>query len=589
LTVKNNDTGEWIYIPVSDNDTNIPWNTAYDYEYWGRFNISSSTPTRNSSAPGDTPVLNVKPGDTLVLKEIGPGYPLDNDTDVATITIMVVNCNPINATLCGYVNYTNGTTVSNATIYINKTDGQIFSASTITDDSGFYIFNDSVPPGTYDILVYINGFLSWIVENETIYEGDIKWVNISIPINEGNGTLCGFIVDNATGNPIGDAIVSIDKVDGGFFHASVSTGNDGFYIFNNISAGIYDITVSTAGDNYTISGVEVIANETTWRNISLDLSGTSGTGIAGIVKDEKTGSPLPNAIVRVLRRGPEGDMVFETQTNETGEFFIPLNEAGGWEVQVELEGYISYLNWHVEVTSGNTTYLTVFLTPEFKKPSYLVGRINSSLTGEILTNAMVVLLDTDFTHMSIPVREGSNNETVNGLTNCFNFTVTYDSTYRLIVFKEGYYVKIVNVTGIEEGSIVWYNVSLDLAAPDTLNLRVEFFDLDDARVTVNRTIIASAPIVRFLLDFMPDIGNSNQIVDEEEVASYLFRISRFGPTFSVKPPQEADNEKEGEPDFLSTPVSIKLDGSNLSRYLPGSHHGELDNICNTTVVSNDII
>ena len=127
-------------------------------------------------------------------------------------------------------------------------------------------------------------------------------------------------------------------------------------------------------------------------------------------------------------------------------------------------------------------------------------------------------------------------------------------------------------------------------------MAIEFTDLDDAVVTLNRTIVASSPLVRFGIDFNPEAGgNNNQQVSQTEINSYLELIGEDGPMMNVSAlsMDESEESEEGEegggPGFLATPISIEFDGSNFDSYLAGSYNGTLENIVNTTVSDNSTI
>jgi len=181
----------------------------------------------------------------------------------------------------------------------------------------------------------------------------------------------------------------------------------------------------------------------------------------------------------------------------------------------------------------------------------------------------------------------------------FSFNITYRSTYLLIAFYEGqlglYYAELtpdpyINIT--DPNQTKWYNFTLDPAEPDTLTMTVQFTDLDDAVVTVNRTVVAASPMLRFGLDFDPENGNNNQNVSQTEVQGYLQALSLSGPTVNASLEDIMDDgggEDPGAPDFLSTPVSLLLDWSNFDEYMPGSFSGNLDNLVNTTVNDNSTI
>jgi hypothetical protein len=145
------------------------------------------------------------------------------------------------------------------------------------------------------------------------------------------------------------------------------------------------------------------------------------------------------------------------------------------------------------------------------------------------------------------------------------------------------------------GQILWSNMTLEPADPDDLTVVLEFTDLDDATVTVNRTIRAESPVLRYSLDIIPEIGNSNGVVSSSEVSDYLEFLAMMGPGFLLgdegenNQPSDDGEEEMGGPDFLALPLEILLDGSTLDSYVTGSHNGTIDNIEDTNAGDNSSI
>ena len=77
----NQNTGEWILVNVTDNQSIGFPNTAGDGVYWGQFQVNSTHLTHNSTMPADLAVLQVQDADVLNISEIA-GSPLDNDSEI---------------------------------------------------------------------------------------------------------------------------------------------------------------------------------------------------------------------------------------------------------------------------------------------------------------------------------------------------------------------------------------------------------------------------------------------------------------------------------------------------------------------------
>ena len=517
-----------------------------------------------------------------------------------------------NCSVYGFVNYTNGSMAVGAIVWLNQTNGP-FNGSDITNSSGGYCFND-IPPGNYTLQAFLDNFHSEF-RNISIYPGDYRIENLTLfegsgppgPGNEsGNGTVCGYVRVNGTDEPIPGATVCVNRTDGEPFFACVLTNDSGFYVFDgNVSAGIYDVFVYKEGEGgfppWTVGDVEVVANETSWVNFLIDMGGSpeppsppggnaSNVTVRGVVKNHVTRNPLPNVVILLTQGGgpfggnmggPDSYSV-ENTTNSAGEYILNLTDApyGSYTIQASLDGYVTYMNWSLTIDNPGVYWVNITLTPFFTQPTYIVGVVTDNETGETISDAEIVLLDANLTHM---VEMGEEDMFSND-TGYFSVPVNYSSTFNLIVFKDGYYAKMDEILVITEGTNITHNITLTPAEPDVLSIHVTFTDLDDASITVNRTIIAEAPTLRFLLDFMPDIGgNSNRQVDQNEVEGYLEQLNIFGPTVNVT--LDDSETEEGPPDFLKLPLNLILDGSNLDVYEPGTLHASLENLVNTSIDS----
>lgn len=324
--------------------------------------------------------------------------------------------------------------------------------------------------------------------------------------------------------------------------------------------------------------------------------------IQGQVKDAQNNTPIQGATVMIFieddGKGLDNNM---WQTDGNGNFTTQPkvngnSTPGRYTVEVTYEGYIGYVNWNIQLSEGETVNLSIFLEPYFDPANYSILRGNVTAAGEPLVDVEIIMLDTNLTHMIMggEGEEGFEKSTFTDENGNFSFNITYNSTYILLTFDYGYYASFSNEIMVGSNETKWYSFTLQPAPPDTIDMTVQFTDLDDATVTVNRTVIAVSPIFRFGLDFDPEIGNSNQNVSQTEVESYMQLLGRYGPTFGFlwedkgKEPEKGDEEMHG-PSFLAITAILQMDGSNLTEFVPGSHNGNLDNLVNTSVTSNETI
>ncbi|HEC81608.1 MAG TPA: carboxypeptidase regulatory-like domain-containing protein, partial [Thermoplasmatales archaeon] len=340
-----------------------------------------------------------------------------------------------NGTFCGFVRLdVNGSyqPVPGATVCVNKTVGEPFFACVLTNDSGFYVFDGNVSAGIYDVTAFKDGvFPPWTFNNISVGVNETVWLDFNVssgggppgPGNEsGNGTVCGYVEVSGTGEPIPGATVCVNKTVGEPFFASVLTDESGFYVFDgNVSAGVYDVFAYKEGENgfppWTVNGVEVVANETNWVNFSIDMGGppsppggnASNVTVRGIVKDHVTRNPLPNVVILLTQGGgPFGggmggpdSFTIENTTNSAGEYILDLADApyGSYTIQASLDGYVTYMNWSLTIDNPGVYWVNITLTPFFTQPTYIVGVVTDNETGETISDAEIILLDTNLTHM----------------------------------------------------------------------------------------------------------------------------------------------------------------------------------------------
>jgi len=343
------------------------------------------------------------------------------------------------------------------------------------------------------------------------------------------------------------------------------------------------------------------------QNISTSMTTSSeGIYINGTVVNFSNSEPIQGAEVSAFKFDFDqgeggGPMGFNSITDSSGYFELNVSEGGpgDYEFEISNSGYVNYMKWDLHLNSDQYYEMGEILLPKLfttSNEAVIKGYIKNDTTG--LADTEVMLLNMNFNYMPDMenMDEDMEKNTTTNETGYFEINASFPSTYSLIAFKDGYYAKVNGTYLIQnENQVNWTNISLSPALPDELNVTLDFTDLDDVTISVNRTIRATAPVLRYSLDIIPEIGNSNGIVSSSEVSDYLEFLTMYGPGFDKgdeeenSGPPEDEGEKMGGPEFLALPMQILLDSSTFDKYISGSHNGTLDNIAGTNASDNSSI
>jgi GH35 family endo-1,4-beta-xylanase len=154
-----------------------------------------------------------------------------------------------------------GKPIRNATVQLGTVQGQI------TDTDGVYIFID-VPAGSYNMYVGAEGYEGRSV-SLFVNTLMITWVNVSltpIPVQPDlNGTISGYVINSKNLTPIMRAIVTL-----GTTGRDVLTDDKGFYKFDKVTPGTYDIGVTAKDYKNQTKRTTVTARANMTVNFNLD-------------------------------------------------------------------------------------------------------------------------------------------------------------------------------------------------------------------------------------------------------------------------------------------------------------------------------
>jgi len=195
-------------------------------------------------------------------------------------------------------------------------------------------FKIPLDPGTYTLL-----FSGWGYYNETI----------TVEVVLLNGTITGVVSDAYTGNPIANAIVTVEEL-----NLSVTTDEYGVYEVT-VPPGTYTLTAEATG--YYPSSTTVTVDEGEVVYVDFQLYSLGNGTLAGYVVDANTGLPIEDAIVWTTVDGTP----VETYTDINGYYELSL-PAGEYTVHAWKPGYTS-AEANVTIYSGVVTWLNFTLTP----------------------------------------------------------------------------------------------------------------------------------------------------------------------------------------------------------------------------------
>jgi hypothetical protein len=181
------------------------------------------------------------------------------------------------AIVCGYIidkDTTNPLDFALVNLTWEGNEQQYYQNQTTTTSTGFYQMN--VAAGTIRLQIEREGYFSRYLQDLTISDAQILWVNVSLtPRPVESAIICGYITDHETGEPLNNVRIDFEWID---FETNLSYGKEtqtndsGFYTIN-IAPGETYMNLRAMGydyyDPYRHDGIE---NQTKWLNCSLTPS-----------------------------------------------------------------------------------------------------------------------------------------------------------------------------------------------------------------------------------------------------------------------------------------------------------------------------
>jgi hypothetical protein len=273
-----------VYGYIKDSDTNQPIENATVYINWyGNKTSDLHYDNKTYSNSFGFYCFNIAPG-FIGLSSKADGYFHGSDYIVYELEkdeILWHNISldkiPIeNAVICGYIkDVKTNKPMWEVEIYSYWTDFNYKNHcrnNTYSNSSGFYIIN--VPSGKVYIEASMHNYLNEYSKLIDVQNNQIIWINLSMYKKPPrNSRLCGYIKDFKTDEPIYNVSIGINWIGCEFHHQSFSdifTDEEGFYSVKVPAGELHLKAVEYNYDRKESKRIDIIENETTWYNTSLN-------------------------------------------------------------------------------------------------------------------------------------------------------------------------------------------------------------------------------------------------------------------------------------------------------------------------------
>jgi hypothetical protein len=258
-----------------------------------------------------------------------------NENHTYWVNLSLIPHPPETAIVCGYItSQQNGTPLmANVSLRWQGSNDETYRNKTGSDATGFYQMN--VAPGEIDIDVSKDGYFSESQDNLNITAAQILWANMSLdPFPVETSTICGYITDNATGEPLPGVRIDVlwaNFSSGHEYSRGTQTNDLGFFSMLIAPGELYIDLRENEYNYYDPYRHDAVEGKPLWMNISLQQSSIS-VDIAKPLKALyiKNQLIMPWTSTRII--GP-----IDIEATSTDFFYGP--GGGQWQVQ-KVEFYI---------------------------------------------------------------------------------------------------------------------------------------------------------------------------------------------------------------------------------------------------------
>jgi hypothetical protein len=307
------------------------------------------------------------------------------------------------------------------------------ASQTGSDNAGLFRFSD-LQSGHYRIEIARSGYRT-LVLNTVLETGDkrnLGEIRLDVrgtdpdtgePVT--TGLIRGQVTDRNSGAPLAGATVTLA---GG---ASVTTGADGRYLLDDVTAGSVSVSASAQGYGQAQGQAEVVAGQTLVFSPALEPEPDGDVTVTGTVTAQESGEPIPGAMVTAR----VGDESKSATTDAEGAYRLDELNDGELTVTVSAGGFQSASGVAQAGAGADITFsprLAEVGSPGDPQPGGFTGTVVDAVTGRGIEGARVLV-------------EGDNQveETLTDLDGGFRITGVAAGNVTLEVSMDSY----LNLTG----------------------------------------------------------------------------------------------------------------------------------------------
>jgi len=186
-----------------------------------------------------------------------------------------------------------------------------------------------------------------------------------------NSTICGFVTDFETGEPIFKADIEffVEDYQGNDYDYWVFSDKNGYYIVENVSAGLcveYGAYKTGYHFYWGMGQFDIPENETVWVNMSMYPRQPETSKVCGYVYDNYTGKPIFNVSMALHWFDIHGKLTYNgTQTDENGYYSMNFG-AGSCDICTIIDEYIDQIIFLGYVFDNETYWANFSLDPEIR-------------------------------------------------------------------------------------------------------------------------------------------------------------------------------------------------------------------------------
>jgi 5-hydroxyisourate hydrolase-like protein (transthyretin family) len=278
-------------------------------------------------------------------------------------------------------------------------------------------------------------------------------------------TLCGYIQDATTANPIENALVSVrGRInENEYYENQTTTNTTGYYQMNTPAI---RIRVTAGADGYldrTSGQIQMYENQTRWVNLSLYERPPETAIVCGYVTDQETTQPLAMANVSLQWQISQQQYYENDTTTDITGYYQMSVAAGDINLQVNKDGYFSEYTDDIPITDNQTLWINISLNPHPLENGIVCGYVTDTNTGDPLSNVRI-----DFEWINYDLHQQYDKEAQTNATGFYSINISPGELY-VSIRKSGYDYYDPYRHDAFKNSTVWFNCSL---TPSTIEVDI---------------------------------------------------------------------------------------------------------------------